>query len=341
MCYKARMSLSVYHEYWASYVASQKGTDAAALAVALAERADWVGRRMADGRKLGVPQSEEGLTESLLLDLRMSFPQLRIRPVGSRNREAQEGHDWEWWIQGPTQWFGARVQAKVQHGAAGAESYLLGYRVGRKKEGTLQPRQVDLVLAAASVRGLPAVYALYNPRDGGVSADPGCPAQTPSGANGVTFVAGETVRMLVDQQAQANGTLGLEVPLASVAAHALPWSCLAACGMYCPRPLSGPVRNDLAASASGFLTGLVRRSGSVFSHRGEDDEAVFASLLAMNDDWGLFGQTPSYVQDIIQEVGSSDDTVSTLAVDAENFPPGTAPSHVVVLPRQDADARDL
>lgn len=76
-------------DWWEAWLVGQLGPDAAGLAVALADRADWIAGRMAEGTAYGVPQSEEGLTEAVLLDLCKAVPRLLVAPVGSRT--AKEG----------------------------------------------------------------------------------------------------------------------------------------------------------------------------------------------------------------------------------------------------------
>lgn len=69
--------------------------DAILIAQLLASRAAWVGHRVAEGERLQVPQNEETLTESVLLDLRLTERRVQVIAL-TKDQETRRGADWIW-----------------------------------------------------------------------------------------------------------------------------------------------------------------------------------------------------------------------------------------------------
>lgn len=113
--------------------------DAQARAVAL---------RMSDGRRLGVEQQEETITESLLLELARAQPRVKIRTFTRAEESRTTGADFAWWWEGEHQWFGALVQAKRLVPQGSDFGYDFGYRPRRTDARPTPERQIDLLLRA-------------------------------------------------------------------------------------------------------------------------------------------------------------------------------------------------
>ncbi|HJQ94831.1 MAG TPA: DUF6615 family protein [Acidimicrobiia bacterium] len=117
-------------------------------------------RRIADGKRWGVEQSEDTITETLLLSLRRAFPYLKVRHF-TRYGESKTGADWEWWWRGSDRWFHVLVQAKrlirLRRGVLG---YRFDYKVGEERI-----PQYELLLRAATTRLAAPIYVLYNGPD--------------------------------------------------------------------------------------------------------------------------------------------------------------------------------
>jgi hypothetical protein len=215
---------------WERYVRACLPDFAALVAIALRDRAAWAGVQVAAGAAHGVSQQEETLTESMLLELCRTLPDLRVATY-NRAKERRTGADWEWWVQGRTDWFGYLIQAKKSSGTLAVHS---SYRLGATS-GSAKDSQSRLLLEEAKRRSLPAVHVLYNPADA-TTVDPFPYASTsckqvrdgllPSGSDGVTVLSSLVADWLVPFQPTA-------IPLAEVRPYAVPWSCLASCPARC------------------------------------------------------------------------------------------------------------
>lgn len=86
-----------------------------------------------------VAQPEETITESVLLELKESLPQLSIKTYTRLEENRDTGADWLWWWRGETAWFGGLVQAKkLKRKRGGTPHYEIGYRP-KPRAGTAQP----------------------------------------------------------------------------------------------------------------------------------------------------------------------------------------------------------
>ena len=197
--------------------------------MALGEQAVWASRQLAAGTTFGITQHETTLTETMLLSLRRTLPDLRV-DASTKLPERFSGADWEWWIQGRRSWFGYVVQAKKTFGPPGRKHYELGYRSGGVD------LQADLLIKFGAAQALPALYALYNPAaaTGWPYASGRCrqvaDSRVPPGADGVTVLAASAASWLTKLVAPSERVL-----LSDVRQLAAPWSCLASCPTGCAR----------------------------------------------------------------------------------------------------------
>lgn len=106
---------------------------------ALRDKAAWVHDRLNLAAALSLPASEETITETLLLDLRLALGcRLEIEPFTKCQESRRTGADWEWWFcDGVGQrMYGMRVQAKLKV-KAGVPYCDLGYkpRLSKNRQG--------------------------------------------------------------------------------------------------------------------------------------------------------------------------------------------------------------
>lgn len=189
------------------------------LALAMARSAKVAGDSLKEGRKYGLPHSEETITEITLLNVRKIVASLGVR-VLSKREEALRGADWEFWVEGGEEWFSFLVQAKKAKKRNGGDvTYDVAYLSGAKRV-----PQIDLLIKASRIER-PAIYALYN--------EPGLiPApyvrghckdhQLFEGVDGITTLSASHMDKLSGPNRKA-------VDAGVAAEMATPWSCLAAC----------------------------------------------------------------------------------------------------------------
>lgn len=211
---------------WRQHIATLAPGVAGQLADAMCSTAIHVGGYVAAGNRYGVKPGEEGITESVLISLSSQIPRLRVRQL-SHGEEAEQGADWEWWIQGGQKWFGFLVQAKrIQPMTRERDGYNIGYRPDPKSDGLVRDLQVDSLISAAEFLGIPAIYALYNESGAGhqyTRPQFGRECCIPIGGDGVTALGAHAARWLHGLER------GTYVGIDSVAPFAFPWSCLAYC----------------------------------------------------------------------------------------------------------------
>ncbi|MDI9933152.1 hypothetical protein QM588_22265 [Rhodococcus sp. IEGM 1354] len=197
-------------------------------------------RRIVAGERSRIRQSEETITETILLELSISLPNLRIS-THSRRKESRSGADWEWWIEGNTRWFGMLVQAKKLHAARGHPNG--GYGFGYAPQSASGELQVDRLIYTAEHRASPTlapIYVLYNGTDK-TTSQVQCPFRTLDQhelAGGITAMSAYTVRALAEKNISPRRRYQ-DVPLEQVSPHAIPWSCLATCGTSCETGYGG------------------------------------------------------------------------------------------------------
>jgi hypothetical protein len=202
--------------------------------------------RIVAGESAGIRQSEETITETVLLELKTRLPNLRISPH-NHSKESDSGADWEWWIEGDSRWFGMLVQAKKLH-AINKRQTAFGYEFGYPPYSAVGDLQVDRLIHTAedeSELELAPVYVLYNGTDESTS-QVDCPLGVVDyyeRAGGITAMSAYTVRDLARKNVTPRGLSRPDLPLEQASPHASLWSCLATCGDAC--------RSVTAATAQG------------------------------------------------------------------------------------------
>ena len=226
----------------------------------------------------GIRVTEDALTFQVLTGLQDSTPTLGIHDFGGTSVESRTGADWEWWIEGEGHWFNFLVQAKRLRTFGKRRGYGLGHLVGGR-------RQVDLLVRESLRRGVPAMYALYNPA--GVSDDycsSDCMALDiclPRNAHGITMLAAEVAQQLVLDQLPRGRTV-VDVPLSEVAPKVVPWTCLVGCLNECD--IASPLRNP-ALPMTAHSPQMWAALGLSGPYRSDDMAFRFAAMtVALNAD---------------------------------------------------------
>ncbi|MCE6787414.1 hypothetical protein KSA82_20750, partial [Acinetobacter baumannii] len=114
----------------------------------------WVWNNLRDARKLNIQLGEESVTDFLIFNLTKSARKdLKIKSF-SRNQEALNGADWEWWFTGPSgKGIGMRVQAKI--------ITLLNDKYLSFKHKNKYGLQINLLEKDAKLKGMIPVYCMY------------------------------------------------------------------------------------------------------------------------------------------------------------------------------------
>lgn len=123
--------------------------------------AHWVWERRETAKRVGMPFSEETITDTVLLDLTTQNPgEIKIVPF-NKHREGQTGADWEWCFYdlASSTFQPILVQAKLLDDRDREYSHI------DRLIGSTGVRQIDRLLATASRRRIPAIYAFYNHLD--------------------------------------------------------------------------------------------------------------------------------------------------------------------------------
>lgn len=119
---------------------------------------------IADGRRLGVPMGETGITDRNMLALRREHPSLLVRKHAV-NEEVRTGADWEWWLGTEDGWMCLVFQAKVLDADGRYPGITKGQAEGKP--------QVDVLLRTCLQRSLRLdgtiwpLYCFYNTWPGG------------------------------------------------------------------------------------------------------------------------------------------------------------------------------
>lgn len=114
-------------------------------------------RHVAAAGRAGFDAQEETLTEILLTGLGV---QAQVRMFTRREESRFTGADWFWWWTDGHEWFGSLVQAKRLKSSAG--KYGFEYKPRATRSNPKPIPQVDRLLEAARLLGVPAVYSLYS-----------------------------------------------------------------------------------------------------------------------------------------------------------------------------------
>ncbi len=309
-----------------------------ALAAELARRASWAGQQLADGKALGIPQQEETITETVLLDLRRAQPNVQVVTL-TRPQETQHGADWVMWWQGRRRWFGAMIQAKK---LSVAGRYDFGSRPTSKKGEPPRPLQIDALIRSSASVDLPALYALYKPRSPG--AAPGgspCPILPLwPGADGISVMDALVAKWL-------SNVYGSKVKQPDAELLARPWSCLVTCQWFCPgsrlTPVSSlwprlgfdvePEEDDLAWRAA-LTAHLLARAADhrQFFATGDPDAPSHTGHVDARIARAVSPEPPAYVTEpgVLDEVDGTDPELSRTGL----APPSGVGRVVIVTPPQ-------
>lgn len=105
-------------------------------------------------RALGISRGEETVTDNFLLDVQAAHPTEVATFQFNKPEEAITGADWEWWLTDGRRWAGLLIQAKILKARANLYSSIKHKVRGRP--------QIDILLEQANLKGIPALYFLYN-----------------------------------------------------------------------------------------------------------------------------------------------------------------------------------
>jgi hypothetical protein len=124
----------------------------------LLDRARYTWHRRREAKLAGMPFGEETVTETILLDLKLSYPgKIWIVPFNKR-QEGKIGADWEWCFASEDErhFLPMLVQAKVLDDKEETYNHIA------RTIGNTGIRQIDRLLETGSLRGVPTTYAFYN-----------------------------------------------------------------------------------------------------------------------------------------------------------------------------------
>jgi hypothetical protein len=174
--------------------------------------AEQVHKYISRGRPVDLIPGETSITDGILYKLATKHPSwIKVKRFNIPE-EARNGADWEWWFRSGRRYIGMRVQAKLRN-----EAGQYGFKA--KAPGVPREFQVDRLVKAASLDGLPAFYCLYS--DQAIKTPTyerlgPCPhgEMDPRQAT-VSLILAETIRRKVHARENLNNH--------QIAAEALPW----------------------------------------------------------------------------------------------------------------------
>ncbi|WP_334147144.1 DUF6615 family protein [Hyphomicrobium sp.] len=216
-------------------------------------------------RALGISRGEETVTDNFLLDVQMAHPADVATFQFNKPEEAITGADWEWWLTDGRRWAGLLIQAKILKPKANLYSSIKHKVRGRP--------QIDILLEQAGLKGIPALYFLYNhtqltfPK-----LSWNCGSTSPDIEQlGCTVAYAAAVKPLVKQGGVGITTLGpVSVPL----------RCLVCCRVHAEPPDD----SSLPSRVNGIVQVLASRAG---------DDAIRVDAPRLRTD------PPSYVRELI------------------------------------------
>ncbi|MFF4454672.1 DUF6615 family protein [Streptomyces goshikiensis] len=126
--------------------------------------------RLAESHLAGKALGEESFTDFNLQDLRRAHGDRLVVHQFTREAEAGNGADWEWWFHDGGRGFGMRVQAKKAHKDG---RYVLLHRT--RSSGS-QVLQSDRLVEDAAAAGCLAFYVFYNHQNWTAAGDERAPA---------------------------------------------------------------------------------------------------------------------------------------------------------------------
>ena len=124
------------------------------LCKAAIKNSQWVWTQLRKSRKYQSKIGEESLTDFFVLNFKQWRPDGFIIKTFTRQDEALNGSDWEWWFGSGGGWVGMRVQAKV----IDIETSQYKHLHYKRKDGTYQ---VNALISKAETNHLLPIYCLY------------------------------------------------------------------------------------------------------------------------------------------------------------------------------------
>lgn len=242
-------------------------------------------------RSLGINRGEETITDNFLLDVQSAHPAEVATFQFTKPEEAVTGADWEWWLTNGREWAGLLIQAKILKPKANLYSSIKHKVRGRP--------QIDILLDQASVKGIPALYFLYNHTLLGFPKLSWNCFSTPPDLEqlGCTVAYAAAVKPLIKQGGVGISTLGpVSVPL----------RCLVCC-----RGLAGSSDDpSLPRRASGVVRFLAERAA------GDDVRFDLPSLRSEPPDYvrELISAPINERQQVIERVRSEVGSIGSLVV---------------------------
>lgn len=132
------------------------------LALFLLRQSSWAYERLTRADTLGVSQSEETITESLLLEMASDARWAFVVKSFNKRAEGRTGADWDWWIgSNLLGWLRLAVQAK-RLGSMSRTYDMLYHRVGKGSPNGVPRIQMNLLRTYAIQSNSLPVYCLYN-----------------------------------------------------------------------------------------------------------------------------------------------------------------------------------
>ncbi|MEU9718684.1 DUF6615 family protein [Streptomyces sp. NPDC047976] len=126
--------------------------------------------RLAESHLAGKALGEESFTDFNLQDIRKVHGDRVVTHQFTRDEEARNGADWEWWFHDGGHGFGMRVQAKKAHKDG---RYVLRHHIGASGSSVLQS---DRLVKDAAASGCLPFYVFYNHQNWTAARDEQAPA---------------------------------------------------------------------------------------------------------------------------------------------------------------------
>lgn|GEM_PF-1409784 len=187
------------------------------MRAALVEQEQRVARDLWDAERFRLPHQEETVTETLFLGLARDRRMRGLRTVAySKREEGRNGADWLWIFRGHTGGvFAVLVQAKRLKGERGGIYAVnqLAAEGERNRSGNPRLQQRSVLLRAAAVRGVPALYAFYNDAGSASMLHEPCPWRHIFGPlGGITLQSAQNVEDAVNaHRIRSEGASALSV----------------------------------------------------------------------------------------------------------------------------------
>lgn len=198
------------------------------------KESEKVWRNLGRALHLRLSQSEETITENLILNIQTSHPREVWTYQFNKREEGTIGADWEWWLTNGSKWIGLLIQAKKLN------------PVTNKYDKIVYKRQMGDLIQWAGKKGTSPLYVFYNFTTESLSKLAwNCGSTVPTKTQlGCTMAHAAAVKLLVNTGS---------VDLSTMSKISLPMKCLVCC----------TVLGDPDASLPGRVNGVVKLLGSL------------------------------------------------------------------------------